>query len=131
MKGTYILVLFLREEIDATIGSLGKVHFPEGAYLYVGSAMGDYGSSTLINRVKRHLAWSSEKKIFWHIDYLLNISQISINRVFLIPSLQRLECFIASELSQVCDDSILNFGSSDCYCPSHLFFFLNLGCIKQ
>jgi Uri superfamily endonuclease len=130
MKGTYILVLYLKEGIDATIGSLRKLRFPKGFYLYVGSAMGDYGSSTLINRVKRHLRWSTEKKIFWHIDYLLNSMHISINRIFFIPSLQHLECIIAVELSQVCDNSVRNFGSSDCNCPSHLFYFQNLKCVK-
>ena len=54
MKGTYILVIFLKENSKIEIGSLGKISFSKGYYLYVGSAMGNYGSATLINRVKRH-----------------------------------------------------------------------------
>ncbi|MHA1915620.1 MAG: GIY-YIG nuclease family protein [Promethearchaeota archaeon] len=131
MKGTYILDLYLKEEIDIAIGSLGKLHFPKGSYLYIGSAMGEYGSSTLKNRVKRHLLCPSEKATHWHIDYFLNNFNSLVNRIFLIPSFQRLECNLAFELSEICDTFIPNFGSSDCKCPSHFFFFQNLGCIKQ
>lgn len=131
MKGTYILVLHLGEDISIIIGSLGKIHFSEGCYLYVGSAMGEYGSSTLINRVKRHLLPFSGKKAHWHIDHLLNNKNSLINRIFMIPSLRRLECIIACEISEVCDSIIPNFGSSDCNCISHLFFFQDLGWIKQ
>ncbi|MFW9866669.1 MAG: DUF123 domain-containing protein, partial [Candidatus Thorarchaeota archaeon] len=44
---------------------------------------------------------------------------------FLIPSINRLECIIAKEVINLADDFIDNFGSSDCSCQSHLFYFQN------
>lgn len=54
MKGSYILVVFVQKNVDLIIGALGKITFRKGFYLYVGSAMGHSGATTLINRVKRH-----------------------------------------------------------------------------
>jgi Uri superfamily endonuclease len=85
--------------------------------------MGHYGSSTLINRVKRHVSLSSSKKVHWHIDYLLENENSLITRVFLIPSNQKLECEISQELSNLSDGNIKDFGSSDCMCKSHLLYF--------
>jgi len=85
--------------------------------------MGRSGSSTLINRVKRHVSLSSSKKIHWHIDYLLDDKNSVIIFIYLIPSNQRLECEIAKEISNISDDFIKKFGSSDCQCISHLFYF--------
>ena len=36
--GDYFVVLELAENRDIAVGSLGKVHFPKGFYVYVGSA---------------------------------------------------------------------------------------------
>ena len=72
MKGSYILVIYIPEMNEITIGALGNIIFNEGFYLYIGSAMGGYGSATLENRVKRHISPSNNKKTHWHIDYLLN-----------------------------------------------------------
>jgi sugar fermentation stimulation protein A len=38
-RGSYLLVLNLKKEQTLSIGSLGSMFFPEGFYLYVGSAM--------------------------------------------------------------------------------------------
>jgi len=126
MKGSYILVIQLEKEKIITIGSLRNILFSKGFYLYVGSAMGNTGSSTLLNRVKRHFLNKSEKKFHWHIDYLLADTNSIIVKLYLIPSIQPLECIIAQELLEQCDDFIKNFGSSDCTCKSHLFYFHNL-----
>lgn len=123
MKGSYILVIFLEEEKSIRIGSLGKCKFPKGYYLYVGSAMGNSGSSSLINRVKRHLLNKNEKKLYWHVDYFLADTHSYIKKVYLIPSNKPLECILAQELMVKCDNLIKNFGSSDCNCISHLFYF--------
>ena len=123
MKGSYILVIFIPNKAEAYIGALGKVQFNQGFYLYIGSAMGDYGSTTLINRVKRHIQPSKDKKTHWHIDYLLNQKRIIIIQLYLIPSLELLECIIAKDIKRFSDDYIKNFGSSDCNCQSHLFYF--------
>jgi Uri superfamily endonuclease len=122
MKGSYILVIYIPEKIEILIGSLGKILFHQGFYLYIGSGMGNYGFSSLINRVQRHIQPSDAKKTHWHIDYLLNERSSYITQLFLIPSLERLECIIAKEIEKFAESCIRNFGSSDCHCQSHLFY---------
>lgn len=122
MKGSYILVIYIPEKMEIYIGSLGNLKFNRGFYLYIGSAMGNLGSSSLLNRVKRHIQPPEDKKIHWHIDYLLNQKKNIITQLYLIPSLERLECIIAKELLEMTDNFIKNFGSSDCNCQSHLFY---------
>jgi Uri superfamily endonuclease len=122
MKGSYILVILLNKDNEIIIGALGIIKFKKGFYFYVGSAMGNYGSSTLLNRVKRHISNKDDKRIHWHIDYLLNNIHTIITKIYLIPSIENLECYIAQELSKICTGYITNFGSSDCKCISHLFY---------
>ena len=123
MKGSYILVIFLSKNVKIEIGALGALSFSKGYYLYVGSAMGNIGSSTLENRVKRHLSDSANKKVHWHIDYLLNDELFFITKLYIVPSLTRLECVIARDIQEVSDSLIKDFGSTDCSCKSHLFYF--------
>ena len=131
MKGSYILLIFLPDETGIRIGSLGLLTFPKGYYLYVGSAMGSNSSTSLENRVKRHISESHHKKLFWHIDYFL-ASDISILiKIYLIPSLIRMECVLAGEILSVCDNYIKGFGSSDCLCYSHLLYFKDFQEIKR
>jgi Uri superfamily endonuclease len=126
MKGTYLLVIHVQKKTFINIGALGRKEFQAGYYIYVGSAMGNKGSTTLINRVKRHLNPSNSKKIHWHIDYLLESEKSQIIKLFLIPSLERLECILSRELRDSCEKYIPNFGCSDCSCDSHLFYFSEL-----
>lgn len=123
MKGSYILVIYNQENIEILVGALDKIKFNKGFYFYVGSAMGNSGSTTLVNRVKRHISPSKTKKTHWHIDYLLDNKYTSIKCVYLIPSLQNLECLLANEFLNKADSYISKFGSSDCSCKSHLFYF--------
>jgi len=131
MKGTYIIVINLLENSKIKIGSLGEIDFVKGYYLYIGSAMGNKGSTTLENRVKRHVSKSEDKKIFWHIDYLLTNKKCVITRLYLIPSLNRLECIIAKEVSEISDNFIKDFGSTDCECLSHLYYFQKFKCLTK
>jgi len=112
VKGSYILLIKLPEEQTITTGNLKDIHFPRGYYAYVGSAMGGFKS-----RLSRHL--QDSKKRHWHIDYLLE--KASVNEIILCEIKERVECTIAQALSYQFD-SIPGFGSSDCKCPSHLFF---------
>ena len=123
MKGTYVLEIMNMQNISIKVGSLGETSFPRGFFSYVGSAMADSGSATLINRVRRHLKLRKEKKLHWHIDYLLGAKSTEIIRLILIPSKVRRECIIAREMATLADSSIKAFGSSDCGCESHLFHF--------
>ena len=112
MKGSYVLLIELPEEQTITIGSLKAICFPRGYYAYVGSALGGVKS-----RLNRHLR--RNKKPHWHIDYLLQ--RASINNVIVCEAENRIECTIAQALKSQFD-CIPHFGSSDCSCPSHLFF---------
>lgn len=113
-KGSYLVILKVKEDIIVTVGSIGDIKFDRGYYVYVGSAM-----SNLTKRIERHRR--KIKKLFWHIDYLMNNSQI----VAILPvrSCERLECDIAKSIKAISQNTILNFGSSDCNCDGHLFKF--------
>jgi len=125
------LCILVQDEITINVGALGDLLFEKGYYLYIGSAMGHSGSSTLLNRVKRHISPSSHKKVHWHIDYLLKNTNNLITLIYLIPSSQRLECEIARAISIISESSIKNFGSSDCDCDSHLFYFKKFSSFKE
>lgn len=112
MKGSYVLLIKLPTEVDIKIGSLGYIHFSRGWYAYIGSAMGGFKS-----RVTRHLR--KDKKLHWHIDYLLQLA--SINKVFMNESETRKECRIAGILVNYFDH-VPGFGCSACRCKSHLFY---------
>jgi len=94
------------------VGKLGIIDFHPGFYAYVGSAQ-----NNLEKRIERHLR--VKKKIYWHIDYLLEKAEIL--NVFQVESIQKLECIIAEKLSKQFQ-SVPKFGSSDCRCMSHLFY---------
>ena len=112
MKGSYLLVISLPAEQEIAVGSLGAVHFSGGYYAYVGSAVGGFKS-----RLNRHLRKDKTPK--WHIDYLLQ--KAAIKSIIICEAEERVECAIAQALRREFE-SIPGFGSSDCKCPSHLFF---------
>lgn len=116
MKGIYILLIKLSRNIQIKTGSLGKINFKKGIYAYVGSAQ-----NNLEKRVKRHI--STNKKMFWHIDYLLSNKFAKVSKVFYKKANKSEECRIASKLT---GNPIQNFGSSDCNCKSHLVKIKNL-----
>ena len=120
MKGSYILLIKLPNEQAIKIGSLNTIHFPDGYYAYVGSAM-----RGLKSRLSHHLRGS--KKLHWHIDYLL--PRASLSSIILCETGERAECTIAEALSRQFD-AIPGFGCSDCRCPSHLFISPDLGTLK-
>ncbi len=80
-KGIYVLVIFVREFLEMSIGSLGIVRLTPGYYIYIGSAMNLGG---LRSRITRHLNRNKKKK-YWHIDYL-TVSQ-HVNVVGIIYSI--------------------------------------------
>ena len=112
MKGSYILLIQNDRLQDIKVGKLDSIKFKPGYYVYVGSAL-----TNLEKRVRRHQ--SMKKKLFWHIDYLLEKTEI-VN-VFQMENPMRLECSLAEKLSGQLQ-SFPKFGCSDCRCKSHLFF---------
>ena len=117
MKGTYALVLRLACQAEIAIGRLGTFTFPAGYYLYVGSALGTGGLEARLARHRRH-----DKKLRWHIDYLLEHAQLV--EVWSAVSTDKLECLWAQAARELPGGEILvpGFGSSDCRCPSHLIY---------
>ena len=115
LKGTYCIIINLREISTIEVGKRGLITFKEGYYVYVGSAL-----NSLKSRLKRHL--SSNKKLFWHIDYLLASSKAEIVDIIFAVDEGKWECSLASGISKE-GDEIKGFGCSDCACSSHLFFF--------
>lgn len=122
-SGIYTLLLFVKYETKITIGKLGKQQFPKGYYTYTGSALGK--GASLKNRVSRHL--KKQKKMFWHIDYLLADKNVSVEAIIAVETREKIECDVNSYLKNAYTPTILvkGFGSSDCKkrCRSHLLFF--------
>ena len=114
---TYCLLIKLNQNSTIKIGKLGELDFKKGYYVYVGSAL-----NSIDGRIRRHL--SQEKKIFWHIDYLLAAPDSKVNEVILERSSKKWECNIAMEISKK-GLPLNKFGCSDCKCNSHLFYFEN------
>ena len=119
MKGIYVLIVEISKTICANIGALGLLTFPSGLYAYVGSAQ-----NNLELRVKRHQ--SSQKRLFWHIDYLLSNEAANVIGVYYTQGEKAKECKIARLLDKNAE-SIAGFGCSDCHCESHLFHAENFG----
>ena len=94
------------------MGKLGNVSFPRATYAYVGSAM-----NGLRARLARHLR--REKKLHWHIDYLLK--EAKVKEIIICQGEEKVECSLAQALAGEFQ-SVLGFGSSDCKCRSHLYF---------
>ena len=121
VKGSYVLLIRLTQGQTIRVGRLKNIHFPGGCYAYVGSALGG-----LKARLRRHL--KADKKRYWHIDYLLE--KAAINGIIIAETQDRIECRIAQELG-LKFDPVPGFGSSDCNCPSHLFFSLDERQMKE
>ncbi len=112
--GAYLLLIKLNNDSKITAGGLGQIAFKHGHYIYVGSAR-----RNLCKRMDRHTRKRKKKR--WHIDYLVEKAA----RVTPVPviSTDDLECELADRLSKTADCPVKGFGSSDCSCPAHLFYF--------
>lgn len=115
LKGTYCLIIYKNKKETIKIGALGKIEFQKGYYIYIGSAM-----NSLIPRLKRHL--SDDKKLHWHIDYLLKKSKII--ELFYTTSTRKIECKLAEHINKN-QTGVIDFGCSDCQCQSHLVYYTN------
>lgn len=120
-KGTYTLIMQLKNEMRLKVGALGEVFFDEGYYAYTGSALAGF------SRVGRHKDVSTGKNRTrqWHIDYLLPYVEI----VDTITS-PRPECTVASEIDKRLA-RVPHFGCSDCRCPTHLHYAESLEAMKK
>jgi Uri superfamily endonuclease len=113
VKISYQIFFTLNRSVELQIGKLGKFIFPKGNYVYTGSA-----KKNVDQRIQRHQI--KNKKLHWHIDYLLNRDECKIQK-FIKSHLD--ECI----LNQTTSGKIIvpGFGASDCTngCISHLKYF--------
>ena len=123
LKGIYVLIIQVGEDIDVDVGALGKIAFIKGLYAYVGSAQ-----TNLEQRIKRH--FRSEKRKFWHIDYLLENEAAKIVKVLFKKANKAEECKIAKVIDER-GEPIGGFGCSDCNCKSHLFHIGNYRFLQE
>jgi Uri superfamily endonuclease len=114
---TYQLIIRLSEDACIAFGALGEHRLPAGDYVYIGSAR-----RNMAFRIKRH--YNKQKKLHWHIDYLLTLEQANIIGVHLLHDP---ECTANQNLS----GKILvpGLGASDCRagCISHFKYIAPLG----
>lgn len=113
-RGLYLLVLKLERDQEIEIGALGRIFFKKGWYIYVGKAM-----KNLTQRLARH--HRKLKKPRWHIDYLCSIAKLEAEFPLRAPKIT--ECELAGLVKGFAEDEIPCFGSSDCQCLSHLYYF--------
>lgn len=117
VRGTYCLMIELLDKSRIRVGRLGTFDFPAGVYVYVGSALGG-----IPQRVGRHK--SAEKKMRWHIDYLLARARI-VSTVSIPCGSKDYECAVAQTLmrEESAEVVVKGFGASDCGCDAHLLYF--------
>ena len=123
LKGTYCILINLKDESAISIGKIGKTGFQKGYYAYVGSAL-----NSLEGRIKRHI--SSDKKLYWHIDYFLAHKNTEIVEILYAIDNQKWECKLANNIAIGCV-GVNKFGCSDCKCDSHLFYSTNHDDLKK
>ena len=140
--GTYVLWIHVRADRTLAFGRFkgGKlIAVPAGNYVYVGSAMGTQGASSLARRLVRHATRSGEKPphairgpllarfaaaglgtgnllpktpktLFWNVDFLLDESAVEIEGVIAIRSAGRLESRIAHLLDADSATAVIEAG---------------------
>ncbi len=115
-KGIYCLV-FRNPACTAGIGALGTISFAAGFHIYIGSALGSGG----MKRLERHcrLASGENKRLTWHVDYILADPRFELRYAIYAPTKERLECGLAGALGGT---GIRHFGCSDCTCTAHLLY---------
>ncbi len=112
--GAYALLILLKRRFAGSIGALGEVALPPGAYLYLGSARGPGG---LRARLARHAR--REKPLHWHVDRLTAHGAL----VSMLAAPGASECDLADHARALpgAGVPVAGFGSSDCRrCPAHL-----------
>lgn len=152
VQGVYLLELALSQPLELAFGRFqsGR-HFalPIGHYLYVGSALGQRGATTLAGRLLRHATRSGEqpahairpvlhqtlqqvglaatpppqKRCHWHIDYLLDQPAVELVHIAALRTPLPLEAPLATQV--LADPATMpvapGLGASDHPAATHLF----------
>jgi len=116
--GTYALVLTSHKTSLVGIGSLGTLELQPGFYVYVGSA---FGAGGLAARIGHHTQIAARPH--WHIDYLR--AACDLIEIWFTTETARREHSWAEAAAQLpgAEVPMPGFGSSDCQCATHLFWF--------
>lgn len=110
MHCTYQLWITVDRPLWLQVGRLGLFSFPAGRYIYTGSAR-----RALAARLARHRC--ADKRLRWHIDYLLAGPGVRIDET---PTFESAECAVNR---RTCGEILIKrFGATDCRsgCGSHL-----------
>ena len=118
LKGTYCLLIHLKQDSKITIGKLGEKNFTK-RILYI------RGLRLKLPKNPHTKTSREEKKIYWHIDYLLNNENTEIIEVIYTINDIKWECKIAATIAET-GIGVINFGCSDCKCNSHLLYFTKI-----
>lgn len=114
--GTYILVLRCSSSRAVRIGRLGRLQLRPGYFLYIGSAFGPGGLRARIEHHSRRAV-----RPHWHVDYLRRYTRLEA--VWYCG--QHREHELAETVGALpgAEIALPGFGSSDCRCRTHLFWF--------
>jgi Uri superfamily endonuclease len=125
--GVYLLRIRLAADLEVTFGRFHNgepLPLQAGEYIYIGSAHGTRGVSTIANRLLRHAARSdgkpphqireelqeslskadlagklpSGKTVRWHIDYLLDLPEAEITGILAFRTTEKIEKKLAESL---------------------------------
>ena len=127
------------------------VSLPAGDYVYIGSALSEKGSTSLARRLIRHATRSGDKpqhaireamvkqfhncglgpsdplpkngkKLFWNVDFLLDLPSVELVNIFAIRSSERLENRLAKQLERDPHTEIIErgLGANDAPGATHL-----------
>ncbi len=110
----YAIHLKIFEKKLLQIGKLGTYEFPEGTYIYIGSA-----KRNIRARIARHI--KKVKPLRWHFDYLRPHGEITKFETFDNKLDECTRCKQLKEMYQA-KEIVKGFGSSDCRCQSHLLY---------
>ena len=115
--GTYLLLLECDKQAELSIGKLGNMTTEQGCYLYVGSAFGPGGIQARINHHSRIAS-----RPHWHIDYLRAAAELM--DAWCVYGIRCEHAWAYSLMqSEAATMPLKGFGSSDCDCATHLFYF--------
>ncbi len=124
LQGLYLLRIAVSAPLAVTFGRFAggrEILLPAGDYLYVGSAMGQRGATTLAGRLLRHATRSgaqpdhairaplfyqlqraamqpklpTSKCCHWHIDYLLDQRVAALHHIYALRTAARVEAAVA------------------------------------
>ena len=128
-----------------------RISLPIGDYVYVGSALSEKGATSLARRLIRHATRSGDKpphaireamvkqfhncglgpsdplpkngkKLFWNVDFLLDLPSAELVNIFAVRSAERLENRLATRLEQDRHTEIIEpgLGANDTPGNTHL-----------